>query len=195
MRKLVYYVATTLDGFIAGPDRGDPSGQEYFPISPDLVEFIVANYPETLPTPARRALSIDGPALAFDTVLEGRHSYEIGLAVGLANAYPHLRHIVFSRSIAASPDPAVEVVNSDPVEFVRKLKSEPGRDIWLVGGGKIAAALLPEIDRLILKQSPFVIGSGVPLFDGPFASNPFQPVDEVLLDGGVRVLTYDRPPR
>jgi dihydrofolate reductase len=78
---------------------------------------------------------------------------------------------------------------------VQKLKSQPGRDIWLVGGGKIAAALLPEIDRLILKQSPFVIGSGVPLFDGPFASNPFQPVDEVLLDVGVRVLTYDRPPR
>ena len=192
MRKLVYYVATTLDGFIAGPDRGDPSGQEYFPVTPDLVQFIVENYPETLPAPARQALSIDGPALAFDTVVEGRHSYEIGLAAGLANAYPQLRHIVFSQTMAASPDPDVEVVNSDPAQFVRELKSQPGKDIWLVGGGKIAAALLPEIDRLVLKQNPFVIGSGVPLLDGPFASNHFQPVDEVLLDGGVRVLTYDR---
>ncbi len=192
MRKLVFYVATTLDGFIAGPDGGDPSGQEYFPVTPDLVQFIVANYPETLPAPARRALGIDGPALAFDTVVEGRHSYEIGLAAGLTNAYPHLRHIVFSRSMAGSPDPDVEVIQSDPVQFVRELKSAPGKDIWLVGGGRIAATLLPEIDRLVLKQNPFVIGSGVPLVDGPFTSNHFHPVGEVLLDGGVRVLTYDR---
>ena len=150
MRKLVCYVATTLDGFIAGPDGGDPSGQEYFPVTPDLVQFIVQKYPETLPAPARRALSIDGPALVFDTVVEGRHSYEIGLAAGMTNAYPHLRHIVFSRSMAASPDPDVEVVHSDPAQFVRELKSAPGKDIWLVGGGKIAAALMPEIDRLVL---------------------------------------------
>jgi dihydrofolate reductase len=192
MRKLVYYVATTLDGFIAGPDGGDPSGQEYFPVTPDLVQFIIENYPETLPAPARQALRIDGPALAFDTVVEGRQSYEIGLAADLTNAYPHLRHIVFSRNLTASPDPEVEVVNSDPAEFVRVLKSQPGKDIWLVGGGKIAAALLPEIDRLVLKQNPFVIGSGVALIDGPFASHHFEPVDAVLLDGGVRVLTYDR---
>lgn len=192
MRKLVYYVATTLDGFIAGPDGGDPSGQEYFPVTPDLVQFIVQKYPETLPAPARQALSIDGPALVFDTVVEGRHSYEIGLAAGMTNAYPHLRHIVFSRSMAASPDPDVEVVHSDPAQFVRELKSAPGKDIWLVGGGKIAAALMPEIDRLVLKQNPFVIGSGVPLVDGPFTSNHFHPIDEVRLERGVRVLTYDR---
>lgn len=192
MRKLVYYVATTLDGFIAGPDGGDPSGAEYFPVTPDLVQFIVENYPDTLPAPARQALSIDAPTLVFDTVVEGRHSYEIGLAAEMTNAYPHLRHIVFSRSMAGSPDPAVEVVHSDPAHFVRELKSEPGKDIWLVGGGKIAAALMPEIDRLVLKQNPFVIGSGVPLVDGPFSSHHFYPVNEVRLESGVRVLTYDR---
>lgn len=192
MRKLVYYVATTLDGFIAGPDGGDPSGQEYFPVTPDLVQFIIANYPETLPAPARQALGVDGPPLVFDTVVEGRSSYEIGLAGGLTNAYPHLRHIVFSRKMVAGPDPDVEIVASDPADFVRELKSTPGTDIWLVGGGKIAAALLPEIDRLVIKQNPSVIGSGIPLFDGPFAPHLFQPVDQILLDGGVRILTYER---
>ncbi|WP_439593582.1 dihydrofolate reductase family protein [Microbacterium sp.] len=192
MRKLVYYVATTLDGFIAGPDAADPSGQDYFPVTPDLVQFIVENHPETLPAPARKALAIDGAGRVFDTVVEGRHSYEIGLAAGLTNAYPHLRHIVFSRTMTASPDPDVQLVSSDPSSFVRELKAETGGDIWLVGGGKIAAALLPEIDRLILKLNPSVIGSGVPLFDGSFSSYLFEPVDEVALDGGVRVLTYDR---
>jgi dihydrofolate reductase len=192
MRKLVYFVATTLDGFIAGPDGGDPSGQAYFPVTPDLVQYLVENYPETLPAPARQAMRIDGPPRVFDTVVEGRHSYEIGISAGLANAYPHLRHIVFSRTMAAAPDPGVEVVASDPAQFVRELRSAPGGHIWLVGGGKIAAALLPEIDRLVLKQNPSVIGSGVPLFDGPFAPNLFRPVDQLLLDGGVRILTFDR---
>ncbi len=191
MRKLVYYVATTLDGFIAGPDRGDPSGADFFRITPDLVQFIAANFPETLPAPARQALGIDGPAAAFDTVVEGRQSYQLGLDAGMTNAYPHLRHVVFSRTMT-SPDPGVEVVGSDPAAFVRDLKGQPGLDIWLVGGGKLAAALLPEVDRLVLKQNPSIIGSGVPLFDGPFAPSLFRPVDSVDLAGGVRVVTYDR---
>lgn len=192
MRKLVYYVATTLDGFIGGPGGGDPSGEEYFPVTADLVQFIVENYPETLPAPARRALNVDGPARVFDTVVEGRASYEIGLAAGITNAYPHLRHVVFSRTMTVSPDAGVEVVASDPADFVRELKSAPGKDIWLIGGGKLAGSLLPEIDRLVLKQNPSVIGSGVPLFDAPFIPLAFRPVDHVLLDGGVRVLTYER---
>lgn len=194
MRKLVYFVATTLDGFIAGPDGGDPSGQEFFPVTADLVQFLVEHYPETLPAPARQALGVDGASRVFDTVVEGRKSYEIGLDAGLTNAYPHLRHIVFSRTMAGSPDPGVELVASDPAAFVRELKKGPGADIWLVGGGRIAATLLPEIDRLVLKQNPAVIGSGLPLFDGPFAPTSFAPVDDVLLPGGVRVVTLDRMP-
>ncbi|GCD19502.1 dihydrofolate reductase family protein [Cellulomonas algicola] len=192
MRKLVYYVATTLDGYIAGPDGGDPSGADWFSITPDVVRFIVEHYPETLPGPARAAMGIDGPGRVFDTVLEGRASYELGLAAGMTDAYPHLRHLVFSTTLATSPDPAVEIIATDALDRVRALKAEPGLDLWLVGGGTLAHALLPEIDRLVLKQNPSVIGSGIPLFRGPFAPHLFRPVDEVRLENGVRVLTYDR---
>jgi hypothetical protein len=94
-RRLVYFVAVTLDGLIAGPDRGDPTGTPYFPVPDDLVEFLVRDFPETLPAPARAALGVEGSGKTFDTVLEGRISYELGLAAGLSNAYPHLPHIVF----------------------------------------------------------------------------------------------------
>lgn len=191
MRRLVYYVATTLDGYIAGPDGGDPSGAEYFPLTPDVIQFIVEQYPETLPGPARAAMNIEGPGKVFDTVLEGRTSYEIGLTAGLTDAYPHLRHLVFSTTLE-SQNPAVEIVRSNVLDRVRALKSEEGKDLWLVGGGTLAHSLLPEIDRLIIKQNRSVIGSGIPIFNGPFQSHMFQPVDETLLDSGMRVLTYDR---
>lgn len=191
MRKLVYYVATTLDGYIAGPGGGNPSGADYFPLTPDVIQFIVEQYPETLPGPARAALGIDSPGQAFDTVLEGRASYEIGLAAGITDAYPHLRHLVFSTTLE-SQDPAVEIVRSEALDRVHTLKTEEGKDLWLVGGGTLAHSLLPEIDRLVLKQNRSVIGSGIPLFNGPFQSHMFQPVGETLLDSGMRVLTYDR---
>lgn len=191
MRRLVYYVATTLDGYIAGPDGGDPSGSDYFPLTPDVIQFIVEQYPETLPGPARAALNIEGPGKVFDTVLEGRTSYELGLAAGLTDAYPHLRHLVFSTTLE-SQYPAVEIVRDNALERVRALKAEEGKDLWLVGGGTLAHSLLPEIDRLIIKQNRSVIGSGIPMFNGPFQSHMFQPVDDTLLDTGMRVLTYDR---
>ncbi len=192
VRKLVYYVATTLDGFIAGPEGGDPSGNEFFPVTDDLVRFIVDSHPETLPAPARQALGIEGPGIVFDTVVEGRASYEVGLAAGMDDAYPHLRHLVVSRTLDEVPSAAIELVRADPCERVRELKSADGLDIWLVGGGTLAHALLPEIDRLILKVNPAVIGHGIPLFAGPFRPALFTPVDETALPGGVRVLTYDR---
>ncbi len=192
MRRLVYFVATTLDGFIAAPDRGDPTGQSFFPITNDLVSFIVEHYPETMPAPARKAMGISGEGRQFDTVVEGRVSYEIGLAAGLTDAYPHLRHLVFSTTLATLPDPRVELVRNDPCRRIRELKAEDGLDIWLVGGGTLAHALLSEIDRLVLKVNPSVIGVGVPMFEGSFQPHSFRPGGELLLDGGVRFLTYDR---
>ena len=192
MRRLVYLVAVTLDGFIAGPEGGDPSGSDAFPVTPDLVEHLVSTYPETLPGPARAAMGIEAPGRHFDTVVEGRASYELGLAAGLDDAYPHLRHLVVSSSLAGRTDLPVEVVTEDPVGRVRRLKAEEGLDIWLVGGGTLAHALLPEVDRLVLKVNPTVLGAGIPLFAGPETYARFTPVDQVDLAGGVRVVTLDR---
>uniref|UniRef100_A0AAU2W283 Dihydrofolate reductase family protein n=1 Tax=Streptomyces sp. NBC_00008 TaxID=2903610 RepID=A0AAU2W283_9ACTN len=197
MRKLVYYIAATLDGFIAGPDGADPTGPDgFWPIPEDYIGHMIAEYPETLPGPARTALSISAPGTHFDTVLEGRRSYEIGLKAGVTDAYPHLRHIVFSRTLGESPDPAVEVVADDPVARVRELKRAEGKDIWLVGGGELAGALYTEIDTLIVKLSPMTIGAGIPLFSdkATFSPNAWTLTDHLVLDSGAMFLTYDRSP-
>lgn len=193
LRKLTYYVAMTLDGFIAGPDGGDPTGPDgFFDVTPDYLQHIVAHYPETLPGPAREALGVTASGTHFDTVVEGRRSYQIGLDLGVADAYPHLRHLVFSRTLTEGPAPAVELVSSDPLARVRELKAEDGGGIWLVGGAELAGALYPEIDELILKVNPVTVGAGIPLFAGKREVNPrtFTLTDHTVLPGGTAFLTY-----
>jgi dihydrofolate reductase len=195
LRKLVYYIATTLDGFIAGPDGADPTGPGgFWPIPQEYIEHLVAEYPETLPVQARQALSVTEPGRHFDTVLEGRRSYEIGLAAGVTDAFPHLRHLVFSRTLTESPDPAVELVGGDPVAAVRELKRQNGKDIWLIGGGELAASLYGEIDTLILKVAPLTIGDGIPLFSRKAAFDPrtWTLADHTVLKSGAIFLTYTR---
>ncbi|MGW6204820.1 dihydrofolate reductase family protein [Streptomyces sp. NPDC055089] len=195
MRKLVYYIASTLDGFIAGPDGADPTGPDgFWPIPEDYVAHLIAEYPETLPGPARAALSITAEGTHFDTVVEGRRSYEIGIKAGVTDAYPHLRHLVFSRTLGESPDPAVEIVATDPVARVRELKQEDGKDIWLVGGAELAGSLYPEIDTLIVKLSPMTIGAGIPLFShrATFDPNAWTLTGHRILDSGAAFLTYER---
>ncbi|MEW2179080.1 dihydrofolate reductase family protein [Streptomyces sp. NPDC005406] len=195
MRKLVYYIASTLDGFIAGPDGADPTGPDgFWPIPEDYIAHMIAEYPETLPGPARAALSITAEGTHFDTVVEGRRSYEIGIKAGVTDAYPHLRHLVFSRTLGESPDPAVEIVATDPAARVRELKQEQGKDIWLVGGGELAGSLYSEIDTLIVKLSPMTIGAGIPLFShkATFRPDAWTLADHRILDSGVAFLRYER---
>lgn len=195
MRKLVYFIAVSIDGFIAGPDGSDPTGPDgFWPVGQDYVQHLAQTYPETLPAPARQALGITAEGDHFDTVLEGRKTYMNGVDAGLTNAFPHLRHLVFSRSLTESPDPGVELVATDPVEKVRELKREDGKDIWLCGGGELAGALRGEIDRLVVKLAPLTLGSGTPLFARTTAFDPvlYERTDAVLLDSGTIFLTYDK---
>lgn len=182
MRSLVYFVATSADGFIARPD-GSVDG---FPFSGSHIDAMAAELPETLPAAFRDHLGLTG-ASRFDTVLEGRATHQIGLDAGVADAYPHLRHFVFSSTLE-SVHPSIELVRTNALERVLELKAEPGRDIWLCGGGRLAAALLPAIDEITLKINPLVLGDGIPVIDG--ASADLDLVASRPFDSGVVWLTY-----
>ncbi|MEV8530848.1 dihydrofolate reductase family protein [Streptomyces sp. NPDC051211] len=187
MRKLTYYIAATLDGYIAGPD-----GQyDFFPFEGEEAAAILADFPETLPTPLHGPLGIaDRAPERFDTVIMGRGTYDPGLKAGFTSPYAHLKQYVVSRTLT-SPDPAVTVVD-DPVALVRELKKQDGMGIWLCGGGKLAAALCDEIDELVIKRHPVVIGSGIPLFDGPFVPANFAPATTRSFDSGLTITTFSK---
>jgi len=120
----------------------------------------------------------------------GRHTYELAFQAGIASPYAHLDQVVFSRSITTSPDPAVRVVAGNHVEFVAGLKQQPGKDIWLCGGGALAGQLLPAIDELVIKLNPVVAGDGIPLAARGFDPHRFGLVDVTPLESGVVVLRY-----
>jgi len=187
MRKLVYYVAVTLDGRIAGP-----AGEfDFFPQgdaqqTAAYMGFLNTLYPETVPTAFRAGAGVaDMPNRRFDTVLMGLGSYRPGLDAGMTSPYAHLRQYVVSSTLSPDIDPEVTVVPSDPLGLVRSLKQEDGLDIWLCGGGKLAGALLPEIDELVLKTYPVLAGAGVPLVDGGFDPTVFGVEDRTAFPNGV----------
>jgi dihydrofolate reductase len=168
MRELKYYVACSVDGFIA---RSDGS-IDWFLSEGEHLTDLASSFPETLPTHLRELLNVRNENRCFDTVLMGRSTYEVGVKLGITSPYSHLKQYLFSRSIQQSPDPNVELVSSDPLSSVRRLKREEGKDIWLCGGAILAAALYTEIDELILKVNPILIGTGIPLFaDGAKPAN------------------------
>jgi dihydrofolate reductase len=190
MRKLTYYVACTADGFIARED----GSFDFFPMEGDHLDDYVARFPETLPGHLRAALGVTAPNRSFDAVLMGRGTYEVGSKMGIASPYGHLKQYLFSRTMAASPDPAVELVRGVPAVFVRELKKQPGLGIWLCGGGELATALFDEIDELILKVNPVVLGSGIGIFRGGSRPRPLVLVDSTTYRSGVVLLQYRRAP-
>ncbi|MFF1509024.1 dihydrofolate reductase family protein [Streptomyces sp. NPDC058326] len=191
MRKLTYYIACTIDGFIGDP-QGDATSMFKYSDGPYL-EWMGTEFPETIPTHGREALGIDAEGKSFDTVIQGLGSYQLALDIGVTSPYSHLREFVASRSLAESPDPAVELIADDLVGRVRELKAEDGPlGIWLCGGSTIAGELIEEIDELIIKTYPQVYGSGMPMFGAGFEPRDFELGAVRAFDNGVLVRTYTR---
>ncbi|MEU2115757.1 dihydrofolate reductase [Streptomyces sp. NPDC016459] len=191
MRKLTYYIACTIDGFIGDP-KGDATSMFAF-TEGSYLEWMGSDYPETIPTHGREALGIDGENKHFDTVVQGRASYQLALDIGVTSPYGHLREFVATRSLTESPHPDVELISDDLVGRVRELKAEDSPlGVWLCGGSTIAGELIEEIDELVIKTYPQVYGTGMPMFGADFEPRDFTLGDVRAFDNGVIVRTYTR---
>ncbi|MER7778458.1 dihydrofolate reductase family protein [Streptomyces sp. NPDC096191] len=192
MRKLTYFIACSIDGFIGGPD-GDASFMYPF-VDEEFFAFLKAEYPETVSSLGRRLRGIeDLPNKRFDTVVQGRGSYDVALKEGITSPYAHMREIVASRTLTESPDPNVEIVSADLVGRVRELKAEESDfDIYLCGGAAVAGELVDEIDELVIKTYPVVLGTGMPMFASGFEVSEFVTGSVRTFGNGVVVRTYDR---
>lgn len=170
MRKLKYYVASTVDGFIGHEDgsiNGFLENGEH-----------VTDYLESLKQ--------------FDVVLMGRKTHEFGFQFGVTNPYPAMKQYVFSRTMKESPDENVTLVSENIIELVRELKNESGKDIYLCGGADLATRLFAEklIDEVILKLNPVLFGSGISLLSGCTQPIEMELTDSKIYGNGVLRLHY-----
>lgn len=143
-RKVILYIASSLDGYIARKN-GDV----------DWLSIVEAE-------------SEDYGYKAFyqtiDTVLLGRKTYEQVLTFG---DFPYRQKAcyVFSSTSQSNTDD-VQFINSDIVSFVNDLKKREGKDIWLVGGSELTKTFMTHdlIDEYIISIIPMILGEGIPLF-------------------------------
>jgi len=143
MREVLYRVAASLDGYIAGP-RGE-------------VDWIIHD----------PAVDFAAVYKSVDTVLLGRRTYELTRQPG-APAWPQGWQIyVFSRTLPPEYSPGVTVVSDKAGPRVAALRAAPGRQIWLFGGAGLFRSLLEarQVDVIEVLVVPVLLGDGLPLLE------------------------------
>ena len=146
MRKIILYIATSLDGFIAENDGG-------------------LNWLENFPHIEGEDYGYADLMQQTDTTLMGSGTYKIIEDFKGPFPYPDTKNYVFTSRDLKSPHP-ISFIQDDAATFVADLKHQPGKTIWLIGGGKLNATLANAglIDEIILTQIPVFLGEGIPVF-------------------------------
>ena len=141
MRKIVYSVAMSLDGYLAGPN----GEADWIVIDPE----------------------IDFAAMMarFDTLVMGRRTFEAVRAQGGGEAMPGVTSIVVSRTLRQEDHPGLSIISEDVGGALSRLRAEPGKDIWLFGGGSLFRSLLDLglVDTIEVAVIPVLLGDVIPL--------------------------------
>jgi len=136
--------------------------------------------------------SIDFAALFkdFDTALMGRRSFEIARE-NRAGFMSGMKTVVCSRTLEATDYPNVEIIH-DAVREVASLKAEPGKDIWLFGGGDLFRSLLDAqlVDTIEVSVAPILLSQGIPLLPLGQRSPQLTLTEHKILPSGIATLCY-----
>lgn len=174
MKKVIYYVASSLDGFISG-------------VNGDISKFV----------PHKKVVEkYQADLLNFSTVVMGRKTYEFGYQFGLEPgqpAYPHMEHYIFSETLQIEALAETVHIERPTIERIKELVHTAKTDVYLCGGGQFAGWLLDNglIDQLKLKLNPIVLGDGVRLFGNSKTSFMGKLIEKESFDSGLQFLTYD----
>lgn len=169
MRKVTYSAAVSLDLYIAGPD--------------EAIDWIV--WSDDVAAILKEAWA------GVDTILMGRRTWEFAARGGGAATGKKTRTVLFSRTMAAAPKGA-ELVRDDATGFVRALKAQQGGDIFLMGGGELASALIEggAVDELSLAIHPLLLGGGTPLLRPLSRRVALEPVEARPIAKGCVYMRY-----
>jgi dihydrofolate reductase len=169
MRKLILQLAVSLDGYIEGPNG------EY-----DWC-FMDQDY------------GMSAFFKRIDSSFMGRKSYELALSINPADIpdHPKLTNYVFSTTLK-NVRPGEILINGDIEAEVKRIKDEPGKDIWLFGGASLTSSLLNLglVDEMSLAIHPILLGRGKPLFSNIMSRIPLKLADTKRYSSGLVTLIY-----
>ena len=171
-RSVIVHIGASADGFIARPD-GD-------------LEWLTSR-----PAPAG-FYGMNAFVKSIDTKVLGRRTYEESLRMG-AKFESKTQYFVFSRQgRPADAPPTVQFVNGAIGPFVSQLRKQPGKHIWLMGGGDLIASFLDEdaIDEFVVSVIPVFIGDGIPLIARRHRHVPLNLISSERFEDGVVQLHY-----
>ncbi len=125
-----------------------------------------------------------------DVAIMGRKTYDVFKQGPSLN----LETYVYSRTLPAGKTDGVEFTNVAPADLVKLLKSAPGKNIWLAGGGEIAREFLREdlVDQIELGLVPVLLGEGIPLFPPGFPQRTFKLASQQNYRSGMLAISYTR---
>lgn len=172
-RRFVYYVAASADGFIARKDGSVDWLEERPAAAYGLADFL----------------------RAVDTIVWGRRTFDGSHGRGGLEPFgPRMKHIVLThRPAPQAADPRVEFSAGPAAELARRLRSEGGQDVWLMGGAGLAASFLDAgaLDEMVVHVLPVLLGEGVPLFAPSRRDVTLTLRDVRTFPDGVLRLRYD----
>jgi dihydrofolate reductase len=144
MRKVILYIAMSLDGYIAGPDD-DLSFLNAF----DHLDLVKSSYEDLLSH--------------IDTILLGRKTYDW---IVNHSPWPYQGLVTYVFSSKPYDIPHGMMTNENPKTFVSHLKNQTGKGIWLIGGGVLVQSLLDDhlVDEMVIAITPHLLGGGTKLF-------------------------------
>ena len=169
MRKIRYGVAASLDGYIAGPN-----GEADWITTDPEVDFAAI-------------------WAQFDAGLMGRRTYEKAVQRLGEAAFSGITTVVFSRTLKPHEHPSVEVLSEVDPEWVRWLKSQDGKDIWLFGGSTLFRSYLDlgHIDMIEVSVLPVLLGAGIPLLPPPYSPTRLNLLNNRVYRSGRLSLAYE----
>jgi dihydrofolate reductase len=158
----------SLDGYIAGPN----GEYDWITMDPTIDFGAVFNQ--------------------FDAFVMGRKTFELVRTMGTGNPMSGMKVIVFSRTLQPEDYPDVTIINDGAAEAVAALKVEPGKDIWLFGGGVLFRSLLDAqlVDTIELGLMPILLGGGIPMLPTGPRSPALQLTSSKSLPSGILMLEY-----
>jgi len=168
MRRIVYSLACSLDGFIARLDH-----------SVDWL-FMDQDY------------GMNAFFKTIDTVLVGRKTHDFMVSMGQP-AFPGMATYVCTRNQSPKQYKDVKYVLDDPVQFAKELRDKPGKNIWLMGGSDLAKSFFEArmIDEVDVAIHPILLGKGIPLFTEMSAEIPLKLLEEKMHPNGLVQLRYE----